>query len=109
MVSAPRTADSGAESRGAEGVAAKIEWIDLRACICRMDRSEVGGELEERAAEALLPPSTMGRGEGVRENRLGSVGEAERWQVELLDCPDSDSTTLTGGMRVRLRLRVDVS
>lgn len=88
----------------AEGEGGKMEWIDLRACICRMERSEVrgelGGELGEGRAGALV-----GRGEGERENCTEAVGETERWDGERVASVAEEA----GGMRVRLRGRVETS
>lgn len=33
----------------------KMEWIDLRGCICRIERRELRGELGEAATGGLLP------------------------------------------------------
>lgn len=58
----------GVLSTPAEEERAKMEWIDLRACICRIDRSELG----DGAALAI------GRGEADLEERLDQVGERDR-------------------------------
>lgn len=95
MVALPLgTAHSGVTSERADGEAPKMEEMDLRACICRIDLSEVRGEAGE--AEGAL--RAIGSGEGVRVKRMDQVEEADRVTS---DC----SGTVAGGMRVRLRRR----
>lgn len=102
------TAHSGVTSKFAEE--GWLKFDDLRACICRMDLSEVCGELDNVEATGALP-ETKGSGEGVGENRTDQVGEADGCDVDSLTWSVSrpGSTTDAGGIKVRLRLRVVTS
>ena len=71
--------DSGVPLAAAEGEGTKMDEIDLRACLCRMDRRDVGGELmEEGASGGLMQLEAIELGEGVRENRMDQEDEVER-------------------------------
>lgn len=79
VVVARATVDSGVVLGVVVGEDPKMEWIDLRACLCRMDLSDVRGELSPALASgALVPVWVKGTGEGVRANRMDQEEEMER-------------------------------